>query len=629
MKQLAALVFRLATVAWLASLLITAKTFCRGPAEEGAPTPPVIKFQVASDPAPLPAPGKGRLLLAITVPSGYHIFAGDGLSVKAGLPKGASAGSPLYPRGTKEEDFEVLRGIAVVAIPLAMGATTQKTLDGTLFVEWQGCQDFGQKVCFLPSADTVRFSVAIKEAAEGKGLAQSAAKRETPSAQPEAVPKSAEPASTARALPEAGFREAGRFAGFKDSSEFRAWLGASLNDKSTEDGYEAKFARAARENVPLALLMAFIFGVLSSLTPCVYPVIPITVAYIGSRSEGKKKFHGFLLSLCFVLGLALVYAALGAVSARAGAAFGSLTQNGGVGLGVAALFYALALSMFNLFELRTPSALANRLEMSKRKGKGQGFAGAFFIGAVSGLVASPCIGPLILAILVVVASTGSVLLGFLYLFVFALGMGLLFVVIGTFSGILSAMPKSGGWMDGVRIFFGSLILAAAFYFAGIYLPRPAFFIVGGASLLAVILYLLFGAKRHFFSVAARSVAVALCATAFAAVLPLLPRSGPKHEGQLAWRGDIAAAFSEARTSGKPLLMDFRADWCVACVELEKKTWTNANVQQNLKGLVPLRMDMTQNNETNRALQARFQVKGLPTVILLEPPNANNGAPLKN
>jgi thiol:disulfide interchange protein DsbD len=619
MKGISALLSRLATATLLASLLVAAPTFGRGPAEEGEPSPPVLKFQVSSDPSPLLAPGVGRLLLKITVPSGYHIFSGEGLSVKVRLPEGAKAGAVLYPKGTKEEDFEVLRQSVVVEIPISLDKAAPKNIDGAILVDWQGCQDFGQKVCFLPTTDTVKFSVSTREAKEVGALTQTAARQETTPAKPEAVQKSAEPASMAQALPEADFLEIGRFAGFKNTGDFKSWLRAALSDKSQGEGVEAKFARAARENVPLALLMAFIFGVLSSLTPCVYPVIPITVAYIGSRSQGKKRSHGFLLSLCFVLGLAVVYALLGAISAKAGAAFGSLTQNRWIGLGVAALFYALALSMFNLFELRTPSALANRLEMSKQKGKGRGFVGAFFIGAVSGLVASPCIGPLILAILVVVASTGSVLLGFLYLFVFALGMGLLFVVIGTFSGILSAMPKSGGWMDGVRIFFGVLILAAAFYFAGLYLPRNAFFIIGGAALCAVVMYLLFGAKRHFFSVPARIAAIALCLASFAAVLPTLPESGKAENGQAAWRSDMAAAFSEARASGKPVLMDFRADWCVACVELEKKTWPSAEVQEALKGLVPLRMDMTQNNEANRALQARFQVKGLPTVILLLPP----------
>ncbi len=607
----------LAAIACFAVLMEGTAVFGRGPAEEGEPSPPILKFSVASDPSPLVAPGKGRLLLTITVPSGYHIFSGEELSVKASLPGGAVAGKAVSPKGTKEEDYEVLRGSATVEIPVSLDDSAKGKLEGTISVDWQGCQDFGQKVCFLPSTDKVKFSLAVAAHSEPASIA--VAKGAPASSQSEGpVPSTGTAAQAQGALPESEFVEAGRFAGFKDARDFNSWLRSALSDKVQRQGFEAKFASAARDNIPLALALAFIFGVLSSLTPCVYPVIPITVAYIGSRSEGKRRSHGFLLSLCFVFGLAWVYALLGAVSAKAGAAFGSLTQNRWVGLGVAILFYALALSMFNLFELRTPSALTNKLEASKQKGKGQGFAGAFFIGAVSGLVASPCIGPLILAILVAVASTGSVLLGFLYLFVFALGMGMLFIVIGTFSGILSALPKSGGWMDGVRIFFGVVILAAAFYFAGLYLPRNIFIVAGGAALLAVVLYLLLGAKRHFFSVPARIAAIVLCIASFAAVFPLLPKP-ESLTGGAAWRSDLVTALAEAKASGKPVLLDFRADWCVACVELERKTWPDAEVSKALKEIVPLRMDMTANNEANRQLQSRFQVKGLPTVILLLPP----------
>ncbi|MEJ2421392.1 MAG: cytochrome c biogenesis protein CcdA, partial [Acidobacteriota bacterium] len=376
----------------------------------------------------------------------------------------------------------------------------------------------------------------------------------------------------------------------------------------------------AKDDLPLALLLAFLFGVLSSLTPCVYPIIPVTVAYIGSRSEGQRKTHGFVLSLAYVLGLALVYAILGAVSARVGAAFGSLTQNLWVVLFIAALFFVLSLSMFNLFEIRLPSAFTSRVEQTKQKGHGKGLGGAFLIGALSGLVVSPCIGPLILAILVVVASTHSVLLGFTYLFVFALGLGVLFLVIGTFSGVLASLPKSGGWMDGIRVIFGALILMAAFYFAGLYLPRTVYWIAAGLALSFVILFLLFGARKHFFSKPIRVLGILLCVLAFIGALPFLPPAGGTSGGASpeGWQTSLPKAVSLARREGKPLLLDFRADWCAACLDLEKETWTDPGAQKDLDKVVPVRMDMTVNSAANRALLNRFGVKGLPTVILLEP-----------
>jgi len=584
----------------------------RGPAEEGDPSPPVLKLAVSADSAALVAPGSGTLRLTISVPSGYHIFGGEGLALRLKLPPGVSAGSPVYPKGTLEEDAEVLRGTVTVLVPITLNASAPSELRGALELDWQGCQDTGRKVCFLPTTDSISFSVPVTK--KGGATAPLAA-IPAPSGP---VPVTSAPPPAEGGIP-SGFQERGRFVGFKDPAAFRSWLDGALGRGGVPDsgGYEARFARAAKENIPLALALAFLFGLLSSLTPCVYPVIPITVAYIGSRSEGKPRRYGFFLSLAFVLGLALVYATLGAVSAGFGFAFGSLTQNRWVGLGVALLFLVLALSMFNLYEVRTPASLTTRLERGKQAGRGHGFWGALFIGAVSGLVASPCIGPLVLAILVVVAATGSVLLGFLYLFVFALGMGVLFVVIGTFSGILSSLPKSGGWMDGVRVLFGALILGASFYFAGLYLPRKVF--VGTALLVlwGVALFLLFGARRHFFSVPLRVTGILLAAAALALVLLGLP-APPERSAEGPWLPALQPAVARARTEGKPLLLDFRADWCVACVELEKETWPDPKVQEALKTLVPVRLDMTENSESNRATQRGFGVKGLPTVILLEP-----------
>lgn len=570
---------------------------------ERTPTPPDLQTSVSSEPSPLQAPGRGRLVLTVTVPGGYHIFAGAGLSVKLDALKGVKAGTPAYPAGTLEGKQPVLRGTVTIRIPVTLQPGLEGRLAGAVELNWQGCQDTGEKVCFLPTTDKVPFSLKVVKAA-----------RPAPAAATGTETKAAPPAASGAPKPAAAATQ----------SEAAASSVPAIQPSSPGSGsYQQRFSDAARNNVPLALALAFLFGILSSLTPCVYPVIPITVAYIGSRSEGRGKGHGFLLSLAFVLGLAAVYATLGAVSAKAGAAFGSLTQTPWVGVPIALLFFVLALSMFNLFEFKTPAFLANRIERTKQKSRGGGFVGAFFIGALSGLVASPCIGPLILAILVVVAATGSVLLGFFYLFAFALGMGVLFMVIGTFSGVLGSLPKSGGWMDGVRVFFGALILAAAFYFGGLYLPRPAFWTAAGLALGFLAGYLFFGANKHFFPVPLRIAGLVLCAAALGAIMPLLPPA--VHESAAAsssagvvWRNGLDGAFAAAKAEHKPVLLDFRANWCVACVELEKKTWPKPEVQAMLEKVVPVRMDMTDNTPRNRALQKKFGVIGLPTVILLSP-----------
>ncbi len=570
-----------------------------GPFDEAEPTPPELKFHVATAPSPLPVPGQGTLLLDVDVPTGFHVFSDDTLSAAMPPLPGVAWGKTVVPQGKMEEDRPVLRGVVRLRIPVKLSANVSGPLKGTLELHWQACQEFGDKVCFLPMKDPVPFDVAVKALKAPPPAA--AAPREAAAPLPSLRPVAPDvPPEGVVPVPPPGQTPPASVA-------------------APQGGYEAKFARAAKDNIPLALLLAFLFGVLSSLTPCVYPVIPITVAYIGSRSEGKGKGAGFLLSLAFVGGLAIVYATLGAVSATAGQAFGSLTQTPWVGLPIAALFFALSLSMFNLFEFKTPAALTNRIEATKQKGKGRGFVGAFLIGALSGLVASPCIGPLILAILVVVAATGSVALGFLYLFVYALGLGVLFIVIGTFSGVLASLPKSGGWMDSVRVVFGALILGAAFYFGGLYLSPHLYDRLSGLALGFVIGFLLLGTNRHFFSVPARIAGVVLCVAAYLAVAPLLPSSvAAPVPGGVAWQSSLEAGLAAAKSQGKPALVDMRADWCVACVELEKETWPAPSVQAWLGTVVPVRLDVTKNTDADQAIMKAYGVRGLPTVLLISP-----------
>lgn len=585
-------------------LLLVQASVWAGPTFTGTPSPPELKLSLRSLPAPLTSPGKGTLLLKVDVPSGYHIFAGEAISIRLSASPGLSFGNPEFPAGEKEGKDRVYREANTIKIPVTLKKGLAGKVNGTLFLDWQGCQDFGDRVCFLPQESKLEFSVETKAA---KKSVTSVPKSVT---KPPEGKKRAESMKVSILDPAAIPKQAAILR--KPTSAAKPVIGG--------EAFTDRFKKAAKGNLPLALLLAFLLGILSSLTPCVYPIIPVTVAYIGSKSEGKGRLHGFFLSLSFVLGLAAVYSAIGTFSAKAGEAFGSITQTPWVGIPIAIFFFALALSMFNLFELKTPAFITNRVESTKQK-RGGGFTGAFIIGALSGLVASPCIGPLILAILVVVAATGSALLGFLYLFVFALGMGVLFLVIGTFSGIVASLPKSGGWMDGVRVFFGALIMAAAFYFAGLYLPRPLYLVLAGVGLGFTAGFLLFGAAKHFLGPKLRLTGVLLCVVAFlgaGVLLPPPPAVAATAPGNTVWRQDLGAAEKEARTADRPMLIDFRADWCVACLELERKTWPAPEVKPILSELIPVKMDMTKKNDENKAILQRFAIKGLPTVILLAP-----------
>jgi len=217
----------------------------------------------------------------------------------------------------------------------------------------------------------------------------------------------------------------------------------------------------------ISLGLAFLGGVGTSFTPCVYPIVPITVTYIGARSSGSRA-HGFLLALCYSLSLAVLYAALGMFAALSGRIFGVLTQRPSVYLVAGAIILLFGLNMLEVFHLPMPAFL------SKAAAPGQGrsgFFGAFLLGATSGLVVGPCTAPVLAAILTYVSTQRSVLLGGAMLFLFALGMCTLVLVLGTFSGLLASLPRSGSWMVKVKKGFGWFMIGIAEYFvfrAGMY-----------------------------------------------------------------------------------------------------------------------------------------------------------------
>jgi thiol:disulfide interchange protein len=209
----------------------------------------------------------------------------------------------------------------------------------------------------------------------------------------------------------------------------------------------------------LAFVAAFLGGIAASLTPCVYPMIPITVAYIGGRSAGSRG-HAFLLSVCYVLGMAVTYAALGAVAALTGKLFGRLATNPVTFVVLGALFVAMGLNMLDLFTLPMPQWLSNARPGRERGG----FAGAFVIGLFAGLAVGPCTAPLLAAILGFVATRHNVAFGISLLFTFAMGMGMLFLVVGSSAGVLMSLPKSGQWMVRVKQIFGGILILFGIFF---------------------------------------------------------------------------------------------------------------------------------------------------------------------
>jgi thiol:disulfide interchange protein DsbD len=316
-------------------------------------------------------------------------------------------------------------------------------------------------------------------------------------------------------------------------------------------------------------------------------------------------------------GIALMYSALGVFAALSGKAFGSALSSPWVVVLHAVFLLALAASKFGAFEINLPAPLQARLSGVS----GAGFVHAFSMGLVAGIVAAPCTGPVLAGVLTFVAANRSVLLGFWMLFAYALGMGLLFFVLGTTS---ISLPRSGPWMEMVKTVLGVALVAAAIGLVLPMLPRPHALPVGDraigiasaalafAAVVAGALHLSFhGARRE------RVVKGAALAVLLLAIGLRLGWLGKPHASEIPWLRDEHAALAEARATGKPILVDFFAEWCAACKELDAHTYSDPQVQQEVADrFVPLKVDATDDTAEVSRLEQKYGILGLPTVLMM-------------
>ncbi len=363
----------------------------------------------------------------------------------------------------------------------------------------------------------------------------------------------------------------------------------------------------------------FVAGFLTSLTPCVYPLIPITVSVFGAR-QAEHRGRSALLSGTYVGGIALTYSALGLFAALSGKAFGSALSSPPVIALLAFFLLALAASMFGAFDIALPFSLQQKLDSMK----GAGFGRAFGMGLVAGIIAAPCTGPVLAGVLAFVATKRSAVLGFWMLFTYAVGMGVLFFILGTTS---LRLPRSGPWMETVKSVLGVALIAAAVALVLPYLPRPgqlplsvkAVAIAAGALAFAGVLA---GALNLSFHGEAREravKAVALGALFAGIALQFGWLGAPRGEklAQIPWLHDERMAVQQSRSSGKPLLIDFGAEWCAACKELDVHTWSDPVVAQEVaKKFVPLKVDGTEDTDQIEDLYKKYAVPGLPTVLMM-------------
>lgn len=400
-----------------------------------------------------------------------------------------------------------------------------------------------------------------------------------------------------------------------------AWLVVMLVPAIAFAAGDGSFAEYEKRGLVWMHLAAFGFGFLTSLTPCVYPMIPIVLGVFGARDENVSRRKAFVLATMYVLGMGLLFATLGTVFALIGkgSGFGELLANPWVVIPLVAIYVALALSMFGAFEMNLPSGLQNKLNQVG----GRGYGGAFLLGTVGGFTAAPCTGPVLVGIIGVVAAKGDPVLGFSLMFTYAVGIGTLFFALALFA---LSLPKSGRWMEWVKSVGGVALLAAAFYFLQPLLPMKTItgalsassnlFLVG--SIAFVVLGLIIGAIHLSFhdrtTLKLRKLAgVTLMVAGLSGMVVNLLTP----DRYLPWVYDEQTAFAQAKAENKGVMIDFAADWCTPCKALEV-TFSEQGVYENIIGnYVPLKFDVTDATDEDEEKQEKYNAENLPAVIFLD------------
>lgn len=510
-------------------------------------------------------------------------------------PGGFSLGKPHMPAGEVHQDqffgrVETYRGDLKISLPLQQAGSSQ-TL--TLKAVSQGCADVG--VCYTP----LEQKAALILAATNMSLSSPTSAVATLQSLQAAATNPLQKTATSR---------------------------APLNDESSQ---AVNLLRGG--SFWLIVASFFGFGLLLSLTPCVFPMIPILSGIIVGQKQRMTKTRGLILSASYVLGVAITYALAGVAAGLTGTLISTALQNPWVLATFAALFVLLAFSMFGFYELQFPVSLQSKLSDATNHIKGGNLVGAFVMGGLSAVILGPCVAAPLAGALLYISQTRDVVLGGSSLFVMALGMGSPLIAVGLSAGAL--LPKAGSWMDAVKKFFGVLLLGVAIWLISSLIPAQVHLLLWAALLIVCAIYLITpltvaSAYRRVWKgvgIIALVAGVALLVGAFSGeqgifrqLVQLTGTANPVQElkfQRVKNNAELDEAISQAR--GRYVMLDFYADWCVSCKEMELFTFSDAAVQVRLKKLQLLQADVTVNNADDAALLKRFALFGPPGILFFD------------
>ncbi len=366
----------------------------------------------------------------------------------------------------------------------------------------------------------------------------------------------------------------------------------------------------AEKGLLLSLLLLFIGGLALNLTPCVYPLIPVTLSYFGGLEHKGK---GFINASSYLMGIVITYSTLGTIAALSGKMLGTQLTHPAVSIFIAGVMVALSLSMFGLYEIRVPRFIMNRLGGEAKTG----LFGSFLMGATMGIVAAPCIGPFVVGLLTYVASTGDPFKGFIMFFFMSLGLGTPYLILGIFSSKISSLPRSGTWMLGVRKIFGIVLLVMAVYFLDPLLSKPVYDLLfslvlfGGGTFL--IMFDRSGEQARGFHFIKSAVAIGMI---MLSVITYSPTH--KGKGQMNWTPYSEEVMEKARKNHQPVIMDFYADWCIPCKELEETTFNSKEVLSFSGKILFVKVNLTQDrSDFTLKVKEKYHIVGVPTVLFID------------